>query len=84
LNRQALDTLAERVTASGDWRQLATRDETLRELMSLELRCRHRERLPDTLAAATGLTANCGVRALFRGPSGTGKTLATGSISRRS
>jgi ATPase family protein associated with various cellular activities (AAA) len=75
LNRQALDTLAEPVAASGDWRHLAAREETLRELMGLELRCRHRERLPASLAA-TGMHTNCGVRALFRGPSGTGKTLA--------
>ena len=76
LNRQALDTLAEPVAASGDWRQLAAREDTLRELTSLEMRCRHRERLAASLNAATGLQSNCGVRALFRGPSGTGKTLA--------
>ncbi len=76
LNRQALDTLAEHVVATGDWRHLAAREETLRELMGLELRCRHREQLAASLAAGNGLPANCGVRALFRGPSGTGKTLA--------
>jgi hypothetical protein len=76
LNRQALDTLAEHVVASGDWRQLAVREDTLRELMGLELRCRHRERLAAAHGALTGLQSNCGVRALFRGPSGTGKTLA--------
>jgi SpoVK/Ycf46/Vps4 family AAA+-type ATPase len=42
-------------------------DETLRDLTDLERRCRHREHLGET---------NCGVRALFRGPSGTGKTLS--------
>ena len=76
LNRHALDTLAGHVAACGDWRQLAAREDTLRELMGLELRCRHRERLATSLSAATGLQSNCGVRALFRGPSGTGKTLA--------
>jgi hypothetical protein len=41
------------------------------ELDTLLLRCRHREQL-----AARGVTADRGVRALFSGPSGTGKTLA--------
>ena len=76
LNRHALDTLAEHVAACGDWRQLAAREETLRELIGLELRCRYRERLAASLDGAAGLQSNCGVRALFRGPSGTGKTLA--------
>jgi hypothetical protein len=76
LNRQSLDNLALRIPASGDWNQLATRDDTFRELMDLELRCRHRERLVESIAATPGLQCNCGVRALFRGPSGTGKTLA--------
>ena len=61
---------------AGDWRQLAAREDTLRELMGLELRCRHREPLAASLGAATGSQSKCGVRALFRGPSGTGKTLA--------
>jgi len=76
LNRQALDTLAEQLPASGDWRHLAARDDTLRELINLERRCRHRERLAMAFAATAGMPSNCGVRALFRGPSGTGKTLA--------
>lgn len=76
LNRQSLDSLTVRVSATGEWSQLATRDDTFRELMDLELRCRHRERLLASVALAPGLQRNCGVRALFRGPSGTGKTLA--------
>ncbi len=76
LNREALDALAARLPAGGDWRHLAAREETLRELMDLELRCRHRERLLTLSQDATGLPSNCGVRALFRGPSGTGKSLA--------
>ncbi len=74
LNAQALDALAARVPVSGNWTALAAREETLRELVHLERRCRHRERL----GAADGVPVarQCGVRALFRGPSGTGKTLA--------
>jgi hypothetical protein len=76
LNSQALETLAVRVPVGGDWRDLGAREETVRELIGLELRCRHRERLERTVRGVPGLESNCGVRALFRGPSGTGKTLA--------
>ncbi len=74
LNRQALETLAVHEPTTGDWNQLATAAETLYELTSLETRCRHRERLQHVLGRALGL--HSGVRALFSGPSGTGKTLA--------
>jgi hypothetical protein len=76
LNRQALDTLATRVHVEGDWSQLAARAETMRELHALESRCRHRERLRENVGEAFGRQLSCGVRALFGGPSGTGKTLA--------
>jgi hypothetical protein len=76
LNRQALDTLARRLEPSGDWGQLAVGAETLRELASLEGRCRHREALPAEVGPALAAQLSPGVRALFTGPSGTGKTLA--------
>ncbi|HWS56482.1 MAG TPA: ATP-binding protein, partial [Pyrinomonadaceae bacterium] len=76
LNRQALDTLATRVHVEGDWGHLAAGPETLRELRALESRCRHRERLRESVGESFGRQLNCGVRALFGGPSGTGKTLA--------
>jgi hypothetical protein len=76
LNRQALDTLATRVEVEGDWSQLAASPETQRELRALESRCRHRERLRESVGEAFGRQMSCGVRALFAGPSGTGKTLA--------
>jgi len=61
---------------AGDWRDLAVGDETARELELLESRCRHRERLHESVGAALGTQLTPGVRALFTGPSGTGKTLA--------
>jgi hypothetical protein len=76
LSRQALETLAVRVAAEGDWSHLAVGVETLRELHNLESRCRHRERLRASVGVAFGAELNPGVRALFTGPSGTGKTLA--------
>jgi hypothetical protein len=76
LNRQTLDTLAVRLNAIGDWDNLAVAAETRRELDNFETRCRHRERLRGSVSVALGAQLNCGVRALFSGPSGTGKTLA--------
>lgn len=76
LNRQALETLAVHVPTSGNWNHLAVGEETLHELSNLESRCRHRERLTTSIGATLSQQLNTGVRALFTGPSGTGKTLA--------
>jgi len=76
LNRQALDTLALRLKHFGDWDQLAVGIETQRELENLESRCRHREHLREAVGTTLAKQLNPGVRALFSGPSGTGKTLA--------
>ena len=48
------------------------------ELNRLLLRCRGREGLADGLGASASAKYYPGVRALFTGPSGTGKTLASG------
>ena len=66
LQGDVLERHASRVEASGDWSDLAVAGSVRRELELLELRCRHRE--------SPGLGP--GVRVLFSGPSGTGKTLA--------
>jgi hypothetical protein len=76
LHRQALETLAVPLPAGGDWTELAVSAETMRELRVLESRCRHRERLAGHVGAALARHLTPGVRALFQGPSGTGKTLA--------
>lgn len=76
LNRQGLETLATHIEAVGDWSQLASGAETQRELLNLESRCRHREHLSSAVGVALTNSLNTGVRALFSGPSGTGKTLA--------
>ena len=69
-----LETLATRIETSGTLADLALDDQTRLELETLAARCRHRE----TLAAQSydGGASSSGVRALFSGPSGTGKTLA--------
>jgi hypothetical protein len=77
LNRQLLDTLASHLDGDGlSWETLVVSDGGAERLSELERRCRHRERLPDRLGPAFGAGGNRGVRALFTGPSGTGKTLA--------
>jgi hypothetical protein len=76
LNRQKLDTLAQRLEVGGGWGDLVVNEATSSELYELEHRCRHRERLLENLGAGFRNSINCGVRALFNGPSGTGKTLA--------
>jgi histone H3/H4 len=76
MNRQVLDTLASRVEGDASWAQLIVKGATSRELQVLEGRCLHREQLASTFEASMPGGMNRGVRALFEGPSGTGKTLA--------
>ena len=76
LNRQHLDTLATHLEGAGDWSGLVTTASTGHDLLALERRCRHRERLPGSVGPGFPGGLNRGVRALFEGPSGTGKTLA--------
>jgi hypothetical protein len=76
LNQQALDRMAVYVPPVGDWRSLAVNEATLEELHHLVSRCHHRETLHSTVNATLGAQMNAGVRALFTGPTGTGKTLA--------
>ena len=76
LDRQGLDTLARRLSGEGDLSRLTASERTLAELEHLARRCRQREALPGALRQSPGGRLNCGVRALFSGPTGTGKTLA--------
>lgn len=53
------------------------------ELRLLLARCRHRETLADDLGVTMGARYKVGVRGLFVGPSGTGKTLAVSWLANR-
>jgi SpoVK/Ycf46/Vps4 family AAA+-type ATPase len=75
LRTRALEPLATLVTTGGGWDELVVHDDTRHELLLLEQRCRSRERLVGVLPGAVSL-GSAGVRALFTGPSGAGKTLA--------
>lgn len=76
LGRESLDSLATPVPPAAGWSQLVAPETTRAELAMLEARCRHRE----AMAALAGGGRACGVRALFKGASGTGKTLAASAL----
>ena len=77
LRRRQLEPLAVRLPPAGGIDPVLT-DAAEHELETLLLHCRHRERLAE--ASASG---DRGVRALFSGPSGTGKTLAARHLAGR-
>ncbi|HED35739.1 MAG TPA: AAA family ATPase [Gammaproteobacteria bacterium] len=76
LNRQMLDTLADYLEPRGHWSDLVTIESTDTRLRELQKRCDFREKITGHLGPAFGSSTNRGVRALFTGVSGTGKTLA--------
>lgn len=75
-NRNALEILASPVEITGTWDDLAVDQQTFADMRELEGRCRHREQLPEQLRTGGACQLGFGVRALFEGASGTGKTLA--------
>jgi len=80
LNRQALETLATALPPLDGWDAVVVEPRLQHELMILEVRCREREHLRNAAGQAYQRTLNRGVRALFSGPSGTGKTLAARAL----
>jgi hypothetical protein len=78
-----LDALAEPLRASVSDDALVASTALRADLDALMLRCRAREDLADGLGASASTRYRPGVRALFTGPSGTGKTLAAGWIATR-
>jgi ATPase family associated with various cellular activities (AAA) len=73
---QRLEFLATRLEDGGEWARLVVPASTERALRDLQSRCRHREQLAGLLGRELPGGLNRGVRGLFEGPSGTGKTLA--------
>ena len=78
-----LDALAEPLRVSVSDEALVASTTLRADLDALMLRCRAREDLADGLGASASTRYRPGVRALFTGPSGTGKTLAAGWIATR-
>ena len=79
LNRQMLDTLATSLEPLEGWKNLVVSPSVRRELGVLEMRCTQREHLHEATGPAYRNNLNRGVRAMFSGPSGTGKTLGAGA-----
>lgn len=78
--RFALDGIAQRMPDLHDDETLALPGHAQDEFDTLVARCRHRDRLASLLPSAFGHSD--GVKALFKGPSGTGKTLAARHLAR--
>lgn len=73
-----LDALAQPVAGAIPDEALVVPPLLREELRTLLLRCRARDQLSSGLGASVAARYHPGVRALFVGPSGTGKTLAAG------
>lgn len=80
VNRQALETLATPLTPVDGWSTLVVHPRIESELQVLSVRCEQREQLLAHVGVAFTRNLNRGVRALFSGPSGTGKTLAARAL----
>ena len=80
LGRHQLGSLATRLEVCDGWAGLVVAPSTENDLFTLERRCRHRETLSSNLAGRMPGGLDRGVRALFEGPSGTGKTLAVRAL----
>ena len=78
-----LDALAEPLRATVADEALVVTPGLRADLEALLLRCRAREDLADGLGVSASTRYRPGVRALFTGPSGTGKTLAAAWIATR-
>jgi hypothetical protein len=80
LGSEALEPMAQPAATDGDWRHLVLPDYVVEELHALVARCRHREQLREMVGVAIRDGVSAGVRALFKGSTGTGKTLAAGML----
>jgi hypothetical protein len=78
-----LGAMAELIPDEVDDQALVTSDELRHELDSLIVRCRRREQFADSLGPSIRARYRPSVRALFVGPSGTGKTLAVAWLATR-
>jgi hypothetical protein len=76
LSREVLETLATYIPPLDRWVHPVLPPWVLAELDTLLSVCRHREDLAVRAGPAAASSLNRGVRALFSGPSGTGKTMA--------
>jgi hypothetical protein len=79
---QGLGRLATKVESKHQWADLILPELTLRRLRDLTAAIRHRALVFEQWGFGTRVTAAAGIRALFAGVSGTGKTMAAGVVAR--
>ncbi|WP_406335879.1 AAA family ATPase [Streptomyces sp. NBC_00203] len=77
---QDLTAFARRVRLVHRWDDLVVPDEVQRQLHELTMRVQHRTRVLDEWGFDRKLSGGKGITALFAGPPGTGKTMATSVI----
>jgi hypothetical protein len=80
---RGLSSMAQPVKSRVADNALIVRPQTRQQLQLLEQRCRLREQLADNLGVTLQSRYQMGVKALFTGPSGTGKTLAASWLANR-
>lgn len=80
---RGLSAMAQPVKARVTDKTIVVRPRTQRQLDLLAQRCRLREQLVDDLGITLRARYEMGVKALFTGPSGTGKTLAASWLANR-
>jgi ATP-dependent 26S proteasome regulatory subunit len=79
---QALGRFATKVDRKHDWPELVLPPPTVRRLHELAAAIRHRHLVYDEWGFGGRLITGTGIKALFAGASGTGKTMAAGVIAR--
>lgn len=77
----SLPRLARRVDVQIDWDSVVLPEETLEQMKQVRALVAHRERIMDTWGFARHANMR-GVKLMFSGPSGTGKTLTAGLLAR--
>jgi hypothetical protein len=80
---KGLSSLAQPIRAKVADKALVVRPQTRQQLELLKERCRRRELLAEDLGITLQSRYQMGVKALFTGPSGTGKTLAASWLASR-
>ena len=79
---QALGKLAVKIESRHEWKDLVLPSLTLRRLRELAAAIRHRHVVYGEWGFGERITTGTGIKALFAGASGTGKTMAAGVIAR--
>ncbi len=75
--RPRLDDLAQRIEPAATWKDLVLPDAQLRTLREIAIHVRQRTKVYEDWGFAAKSARGLGVSALFAGPSGTGKTMAS-------